>query len=145
MVIAMSFNVKDYMSKEFLTIEDRVSVTEAAKTISESGKGFLIVLKAGRPTGIVTLRDFVDKVIARELDPTKVSVGEIMSSPLISIDPDEDLLQASEVMQEHNVRQLPVIKDGIIYGVLTTRGVANQCRVYVDRSIREIVKWSALL
>lgn len=141
----MSFYVKDYMSKEVPTIEDRVSVTEAAKTISESGKGFLLVLKAGRPTGIVTVRDFVNKVIARELDPAKVSVGEIMSSPLLSIDPDEDLIKASEVMQEHDVRQLPVIKDGIIYGVLTARNIANQCRVYVDRSIREIVKWSALL
>jgi len=82
-------------------------VTEAAKTLSESGKGFLIVLKAGHPTGIVTENDFVNKIIARELDPAKVSVGEIMSSPLISIDPDENLLKASEAMHEHNIRRLP--------------------------------------
>lgn len=144
-VIAMSFYVKDYMSKEVPTIEDRASVTEAAKTMSELDKGFLIVLKAGRPTGIATVRDLVNKVMARELDPAKVSVGEIMSSPLISIDPDEDLLKASEVMQEHDIRQLPVVKEGIIYGVLTSDDIATQCRAYVDKSVRDIMKWSALL
>jgi len=46
-----------------------------------------------------------------------------MSSPIITIDPDEDLLKASELMKKHNIRRLPVVKDGIIYGVLTTRDV----------------------
>lgn len=141
----MSYYVKNYMTEDIPTVEEHVSVTEAAKSVSEVGKGFLIVLKAGQPTGIVTVRDIVNKVVAHELDPSKVSVGEIMSSPLISIDPDEDLLKASEVMQEHNIRQLPVVKEGIIYGVLTSDDIATQCRLYVDKSVRDIMKWSALL
>lgn len=140
----MSFSVKDYMSKEVPTVDNVVSVTEAAKTMSESGKGFLIVLKAGHPTGIVTENDFVNKIIASELDPAKVSVGEIMSSPLISIDPDENLLKASEVMHEHNIRRLPVLKNGIIYGVISSKDIAEHCGAYVDQSIKDLIKWASL-
>ena len=139
----MSYLVKHYMTKEFPTIEEDISVTEAAKTMSKSGRGFLIVLKDGRPTGIVTEHDFVYKVIARELDPAKVSVSEVMSSPIITIDPDEDLLKASELMQKYSIRRLPVVKDGIIYGVVTAREIAQRCGEYVNRSIRDIMRWAS--
>ncbi len=138
----MSYLVKDYMDKEFHTVEESASVTDAAKEISEAGEGYLIVLENGRPKGIVTDEDFVRKVIAQGLDPNKVKVVEIMSSPLITIDPDEDLLKASEIMHKKGVRRLPVVKDGIIYGVITANDIAQRCGEYVERSIRDILKWS---
>ncbi len=140
----MSTLVKYYMKKEVPTTEDKSSVTEAAKTMIKSSRGFLIVLKDGKPTGIVTEHDFVEKVIAKELDPSKVIISEIMSFPIITIDPDEDLLKASELMKKHNIRRLPVVKDGIIYGVLTTRDVSQQVREYVDKSVRDIIRWVPL-
>lgn len=140
----MSTLVKYYMKKEVPTTEDKSSVTEAAKTMIKSSRGFLIVLKDGKPAGIVTEHDFVEKVIAKELDPSKVIISEIMSFPIITIDPDEDLLKASELMKKHNIRRLPVVKDGIIYGVLTTRDVSQQVREYVDKSVRDIIRWVPL-
>jgi len=142
LVITMPYPVKLYMTKEVPTIEENVSVAEAAKVMSRSGRGFLIVLKEGRSAGMVTEHDFVSKVIARELSPATVLVAEIMSSPLITIDPDEELTRASELMQKHNIRRLPVVKDGIMYGVITTREIAKHVGEYVDRSIRDIMKWS---
>ncbi len=138
----MSYLVKHYMRKEVPTIEHRASVAQAAKTMSELGTGFLIVLKDARPAGIVTERDFVNKIIAREASPATMAVGEIMSSPIISVDPDEDLLKASELMQKNNIRRLPVIKNGIIYGVLTARDIALHCADYVNRSVRDIMRWA---
>lgn len=132
------------MKKEVPTTEDKSSVSEAAKTMIKSSRGFLIVLKEGKPEGIVTEHDFVEKVIAKELDPSKVIISGIMSSPIITIDPDEDLLKASELMKKHNIRRLPVVKDGIIYGVLTTRDVSQQVREYVDKSVRDIIRWVPL-
>jgi len=130
------------MGKEFHTVEKNASVTEAAKEMSESGEGYLIVLDKGSPRGIVTDEDFVKKVLARELNPNKMKVGEIMTSPLITIDPDEDLLKVSEIMHENGVRRLPVVKEGIIYGVITAEDIVQRCGEYVERSIRDILKWS---
>jgi CBS domain-containing protein len=138
----MPYRVKDFMNKSVPTIEDGASVVEAAKAMVKSGRGFLIVLKAGKPVGIATERDFVNKVVAHERDPKKTLTGEIASAPLICIDPDEDLLKASELMHRHDIRRLPAVKDGIIYGVITARDIAQQCGNYVDRSIRDILKWA---
>ena len=138
----MSYLVKDYMKKNVPTIEGKASVTEASKATMKANRGFLIVLTGGRPVGIVTEHDFVQKVLANEKNPANTIVAEIMSSPLITIDPDEDLLRASYLMHEHNIRQLPVVKNSIIYGVLTTKDIAEKCSAYVDQSIKDIMKWA---
>jgi len=144
-MIVMSYIVKDYMEKDVPTIADTATVTEAAKKMTKAGKGFLIILKGGQPCGIVTERDFVQKVIASESDPKKVPISQIMSSPLITVDPDEDLLKASETMRKNNVRRLPVVRESIIYGVVTARDIALHCGDYVDRTVRDIIRWTAPL
>jgi len=145
MVNRFLFHIKNYMSKDVPTIEDIASVTDAAKEMVKSSRGFLIILKGGRPVGIVTERDFVDKIIASEKDPNKSAVNTIMSSPLITIDPDDDFLKASELMQQKNIRRLPVVKDGIIYGVITARDIAQKCGEYADKSVRDIMRWASPL
>jgi len=119
-------------------------VTEAAKVMDKTGdhKGFLVVLKDLRPVGIVTEHDFAKKVLASEKDPAKVTVGEIMSSPLITVAPDEDLLKATELMRKNDIERLPVVKEGIIYGVLTARIISQSCNEYVHRSVKDIIRWS---
>ncbi|MDQ1280005.1 MAG: hypothetical protein QG670_1267 [Thermoproteota archaeon] len=138
----MSYLVKSYMVKEVPTIADYTSAIDAARAMLKSGRGFLIILNGESPVGIVTEHDFVEKIIGRESDPTKTTVGEIMSSPLISVDPDEDLLKASELMQKHHIRRLPVMKSGIIYGVLTSRDISQGCINYVDKATREVLRWA---
>ena len=64
--------------------------------------------------GIVTERDLVNKGIARKMDPKNVSLGEIVSSPLVAVYPYEDLLKAWEIMQKHNKQRLTVVRDDII-------------------------------
>jgi len=141
----MSYQVKHYMSKEVPTIEGRASVAEAAREISKSDKGFLIILKDGRPVGMVTLRDIVNKVVATELTPAKVSVEEIMSSPLVTVDPDEDLVRASELMKEKDIRQVAVVKDEIVYGVLTAGIISRRFVEYLEKSTRDLMRWCVLL
>jgi len=138
----MSYLVKDYMDKDVPTVDGSTSVTEAAQRISKTGKGFLIVLEEGKPQGIVTEKDFVEKIVAKELDPAKILIKKIMSSPLITVDPDENLLKASEIMQKHDIRRIPVTKDNIIYGVITASKIAQRCGEYVDQSLRDIMKWA---
>ena len=143
----MVSQVKKYMTKEVTTIDYDANVTDAAKimTVDKDYKGYVIVLQKGKPKGIVTEKDLVNKVIVGGLDPTKTSVSEIMSTPLITVDPEDDLLKASQVMKEKNVRKLIVIRDEIIYGIITAKIISQNVQDYVDRSIRDIVRWTASL
>jgi len=143
----MVSQVKKYMTKEVTTIDYDANVTDAAKimTVDKDYKGYVIVLQKGKPKGIVTEKDLVNKVIVGGLDPTKTSVSEIMSTPLITVDPEDDLLKASQVMKEQNVRKLIVIRDEIIYGIITAKIISQNVQDYVDRSIRDIVRWTASL
>jgi CBS domain-containing protein len=143
----MVSQVKKYMTKEVTTIDYDANVTDAAKmmTVDKDYKGYVIVLQKGKPKGIVTEKDLVNKVIGGGLDPTKTSVSEIMSTPLITVDPEDDLLKASQVMKEQNVRKLVVIRDEIIYGIITAKIISQNVQDYVDRSIRDIIRWTASL
>lgn len=143
----MSYQVKDYMTKEVNTIDCNVIVTEAAMAmaIDEKKEGYVICLIKGKPVGIVANIDIVNKVVAKKLDPSKTRVAEIMSSPLVTVDPDDDLLKASNKMRELNLSRLGVVRDDVIYGIITANIIAQRCGEYVDRSVRDIIRWSAPL
>ena len=141
----MSYAVKSYMKKTISTISEEAIITEAAKAMAEKEDGYLIILKEGKPVGIVTERDLVNQILAKEINPSNVKVSEIMSKPLITIDPDEDLLKASAIMREHSITKLPVIRSGVIYGIITAADIANRCGAYVDKTIKDIIRWTAPL
>ncbi len=138
----MSYYVKDYMDKEFSTLDVGSSVVEAAKALDDSKKGYVIVLEKGKPRGIVTEWDIVSKVIAAEKDPKNIVLKEIMSMPLYTVDPDEDLIKASELMAKKGVKRLPVVKGEVIYGVITSTNIAQRCGEYVNKSVKDVLRWS---
>jgi CBS domain-containing protein len=138
----MSYYVKDYMDKEFPTLEIEASVVDAAKLLAAKGKGYVIILEKGKPFGIVTEWDLVSKILAKEKDTKNTTLKSITSSPLITIDPDQDLLKASELMQSKGIKRVPVVKSGVIYGVITSTNIAQKCGEYVNKSVKDILRWS---
>jgi signal-transduction protein with cAMP-binding, CBS, and nucleotidyltransferase domain len=143
----MSYQVKEYMTKEVNTIDCDVTITEAAMAMSsdEKKEGYVICLIKGKPVGIVANIDIVNKVVAKKRNPSKTRVAEVMSTPLVTVDPDDDLLKASGLMKERNISRLGVVRDDVIYGVITANNIAQRCGEYVDRSVRDIIRWSAPL
>jgi CBS domain-containing protein len=130
------------MIKEVLSARGEISVSDASKLMVENDQWYVIVLKAGSPVGIVTEKDFVSKVLSKDLKPKKVRLFDIMSSPLVTVDPDADLSRATGIMKEKRVRKLPVVKDSVIYGVITARDVISHFEDYVNKSIREIITYT---
>ncbi len=143
----MVSQVKKYMTKTVNTLDYNATVMEAANIMAadKDYEGYVIILQKGKPIGMVTERDLVNKVIVEGLDPAKTSVADVMSTPLITIDPDEDLLKATQIMKDQNVRKLAVVRDEIIYGIITAKKISQNVQDYVDRSIRDIVRWTASL
>lgn len=138
----VSYRVKDYMDKTFSTIDVGASVREAAKMIAGGERDYVIVTEMGKPVGMVAPFDIVRRVVAEGKDADRMRAGDVMRSPLVSVDPDEDLLKASEIMHKEGVRRLAVVKAGIIYGVITSADIAQRCGDYVDKSVKDILRWS---
>jgi CBS domain-containing protein len=140
----MSYVIKDVMTKNVVTVDRNDSVLDAAEAMAQDpdAAGYVVVLQQGKPTGIVTERDIIHKVIAKKLNPVKTMVASIMSTPLITIDPDADFLTAPDLMQEHNISKLVVVKDTILYGVITAKTVAAQCTTYVNQTVKDMVRWT---
>lgn len=138
----VSYRVKDYMDKTFMTIDVGASIREAAKMIAGGEHGYIIVTEKGKPNGMIASKDIVTKVVAAGKDLDKTQVRDAMKSPLVAIDPDEDLLKASEIMHKEGIRRLAVVKSGIIYGIITSGDIAQRYGDYVDKSVKDILRWS---
>ena len=134
--------VSEAMDEEIVTVDENTSVTEAAAKMSEKGKGCVIVLRQCRPVGMVTERDVTYKVVAKGLNPRKVKVGEIMSTPLVEVDPDADLVTAAKIMEKHKIRRLAVVRKGILYGVISALDIARNLEGYVESEVRKILKYA---
>lgn len=131
--------VAEAMSKSLVTVEEGVSVAEASLNMYNKREGCAIVLRQGKPFGMVTDRDVTWKVAGRGLDPKNVKVAEIMSTPLITIDADADLSEAAKMMKKHKIWRLAVTKEDMLQGVLTAANIAGSLESYVDREMRDIV------
>ena len=111
--------VKHVMTNSVVSIDSTVTATDAAKMMEDVGVGAIVVLENNLPVGIITDRDFAIKITAHSY-PIDTPVRRIMSSPLISVDPNSDLWIASDLMSTRNVRKLPVIEDNKVVGILTS-------------------------
>lgn len=79
--------VEEIMVKNVVTIDGERDAVEAAKLMGERNVGCLLVEEEGKVKGIITERDIVRRIVALAIDPTKVKVKDIMSTPLIVVEP----------------------------------------------------------
>ena len=110
--------VQDIMSEDVITIVLKASMAEAAKIMGAHHIGSLIVEVGGTPEGIVTERDLLSKVLAKGKDPEKVTVKEVLSSPLITIEPTATIREAAQTMISKKAR-LAVFTEGTLIGIIT--------------------------
>ena len=116
--------VKEVMNNSIISVDSSVTATDAAKMMEDTGVGAIVVLEQNVPIGIITDRDFAIKITAHSY-PIDTPVRRIMSSPLISIDPNSDLWVASDLMSTRNVRKLPVLDDDKVVGIITSSDIVK--------------------
>jgi isocitrate dehydrogenase len=115
------FSAEDFMSSPVITTNAEISVAEAVSHMRRHGISSLLVepLEPNGPYGIVTKRDVISKVVAQGNDPNTVSVGDVMSAPVVSIPPAYSLQECSLLMAEGGFRRLPVFVAGEPVGILS--------------------------
>jgi CBS domain-containing protein len=123
----MGKSIRDAMTSNPSNVEMSSPVVEAARLMKSEDVGSIPVTEGDRLVGIVTDRDIAIRVVAEGKDVQSVTVGEIASKDLVTVDPQQDLDEALRLMAQHQVRRLPVVEeDGRLVGILAQADIAQQ-------------------
>jgi len=118
--------VKDVLTRNLITASEDTPVRDLAALMSDKCIGSVFITNAaGETTGIVTESDIVRKVVAGDRVPYVTKAVEIMSSPIISIDINENIYQAHELMDKKHVLHLAVTEEGKIAGLVSVRDLIH--------------------
>jgi CBS domain-containing protein len=120
----MAKTVRDTMSGNPRSLAASASVVEAAQLMRAQHIGSLPITENERLVGMITDRDITTRVVAEAADPTTTSVGDVYSRDLISVEPDNDLAEALQLMARHQVRRLPVVENGKLVGIVAQADIA---------------------
>jgi CBS domain-containing protein len=120
--------VRDIMTKQIVMIDHDKSALETAKVMAEKGISSVFVVRNGDPVGIVSERDFIKKICAKELPIAEVKIGDIMSKILTTADPEMPIEVAVQRMVNHKIRRLPIMEDGKLVGIITVTDLARYLR-----------------
>lgn len=116
--------VRDVMSSPVVTIDEDETVNKAAANMDMHDLGAVIVQnKAGKSIGIITERDIVIRVVAKNLKPDTVKSKEIMTTPLVTIEPEASISDAARRMNRLDIRRLGVIYKGNLVGIISSKDV----------------------
>jgi CBS domain-containing protein len=116
--------VKDIMSSPVVTLNEDATSNKVANIMAENDLGCVIVTnKAGKPVGIITERDLVIRVLAKNLVPDAIKAKEIMTSPLVTIEPEATISEAARRMSRLDIRRLGVVYKGNLVGVISSRDI----------------------
>lgn len=116
--------VGDIAEPDFVSLPHDTLVGVAVKSMREKDVSSILVSKAGQIVGILTERDFLYRVMAENRGPYKVTIGQVMSSPLVTISEDAAVRDAIALMQSKQIRRLPVVRsDGSVMGLITLKTV----------------------
>jgi CBS domain-containing protein len=123
MVPAPTLTVRDVMTADIATVKTTDTVSTAIEVMTTNDIGSVIVAEDGKPAGILTERDILKRVCPEHLCIKGVTVGEIMSAPLVHIEADAGLGQASSLMALKDVRRLLVMDKEKVVGIVTQKDV----------------------
>lgn len=137
-------HVRDIMRKSVITTSMKETILDAAKKMSEYGIGSVVVTNGDKPVGIVTERDIVRRVVGRDMSAKQVTVFDVMSTPLISIASDAEVIDAVRIMKERDVKRLIVFKNEEMVGIITD-GDVIKCHPGITRVISDMIDSSSRL
>ena len=117
--------VKEAMKTNIAWVEPQITVLEAAKLMKKRKIGNVLIVEKKQPIGILTESDILKKVVAEGKNAKDVLVKDVMSTPIIVIDPYVTLEEAMKTMGKCNVRRLPVIENNELIGIITQKDISR--------------------
>jgi CBS domain-containing protein len=106
-------------NRTLYSVEPEDPVLEAIRQMAEHHVGALLVMKGSELKGIISERDYARKVILHGRSSAETPVWEIMSSPVITVSPEQSVQDCMKLMTERRVRHLPVLESGRVIGIIS--------------------------
>lgn len=133
--------VGDAMTKGVICVDVKDTVHYAAEVMEKNDISSVIVTEKGNGVGMITEHDILTKIVVKSKDPKRTTCSEIMTSPLITINPEITIDDAARVMRNNNIRRLVVAQRDKIIGVLSEFDIVG-IEPALHLLIREKSQWS---
>lgn len=117
--------VRDIMVRNVKTVRTDDTVLDAVTKMNKFHIGSVVVTNNGRPVGIITERNILQRIVEPCLDPAVVKAKDIMSSPLFTIDADLAVEEAAQIMAKRRVKKLPVVEGDKIVGIVSSSDIVR--------------------
>jgi CBS domain-containing protein len=117
--------IRDVMTHNVECIEPMASARDAAAKMKTTDIGAFPVCEGDRVLGMITDRDLAIRILAEGKDPVQTKVRDVMSQPAVTCSPDDDLEKAEAIMEEKQLRRIPVVEDGKLVGLFSVGRVAK--------------------
>jgi CBS domain-containing protein len=113
--------VRDVMKQNFDIVDGMMTVEDAMKAMKHRDNKSLIVEKRDQHDeyGILLISDIARKVLALDRSPERVNVYEVMSKPIITVDPDMDIRYAARMFDRFGLSRAPVVENGKVIGIVS--------------------------
>ena len=112
-------SILDHKGGMVLSVEANETVFDAINLMAQLNIGAILVQKGDTISGIFTERDYLQKIALKSLVSQDTRVGDVMTSPVISAEPDDTIQKCMEVMTTCRCRHLPVVEDGKLLGIVS--------------------------
>lgn len=117
--------VREHMTSDVVSIAPGTGVVDAARAMIQQEKGPLPIAEGDRPVGIVTDRDLVAHVVAEGRDPNSVTVDDVGTRDLVTIEPDQDVNEARQVMAQKHLDRLIVMEGDRMVGIISEADIRS--------------------
>ncbi len=121
------------MNKSLISADSSTTVFQVANLMEKGGIGAIIVKKDNIPAGIITDRDFAIKITTQKL-PLDTAIDKVASYPLATINLNESILDAANMMSSKKIRKLAVVENEKVIGIITSTDLVNQLALQKDNS-----------
>lgn len=119
----MNDGILKIMSTKVVTFKKEDKVTSIAKSMSRKRISCVVIESKGKPIGIITERDMISRVIAKNKNPEKLMAVDIMSYPVITVPDNVSIIALGQLMKEKKIRRVVVVKNDRICGIITMTNI----------------------
>lgn len=132
--------VSDVMSYNVVAVQEEDAVSTAVRNLLNRGVGSVLVMgKEDQVAGIITKGDILREIVAKNADPRKIISKDIMSHPIVTINYDQTVEEASKLMIQKRVSKLAVLKDGKLAGIITATDIIREQPIQVEY-LQELIR-----
>jgi len=126
------YKVKEFMSKDVVSVTPETSVRKAAEVMAAEHVSSAVVCENKRLVGIITEKDLARKIVAKGVDADKALAKDIMTSELVTIEPEKSLYDAMLKLNKKKVTHLPVVKNNVLVGIISSMDILKVQPSYME-------------